>query len=104
MSERAAFAPKERFSDPDSLGTIFVTDEGDLNVREAITSSDLYGPAGYLLTDDPAQIAALDRYEPVKRVAVSEAEQAAADAAPRAARGRAKSQNVDSAASSGEES
>jgi hypothetical protein len=79
LSERAAFAPKERFSDPDSLGTIFVSDEGDLNVREAIQGY-VRGPVGYIVTDDPAQIAALDRYEAVKRVSVTEVEQAEAQA------------------------
>lgn len=69
MSERAAYAVKERFSDPDSLGTVFVNDEGDLNVREAVQ-----GGNGYIVTDNTAQIAALDRYEPLKRVALSEAE------------------------------
>jgi hypothetical protein len=77
MSERAAFAPKERFSDPDSLGAVFVNDEGDLNVREAVASSDEFGPKGYVVTDDPNQIAALDRYEPLKRVSVSDADDAA---------------------------
>lgn len=74
MSERAAFAPKERFSDPDSLGTVFVSDAGDLNVREAIASRESYGREGFIVTSDSAEIAALDRYEPVKRVALSEAE------------------------------
>lgn len=72
MSDHAAFAPKERFSDPDSLGTIFVSDEGDLNVRDAVASDELLGPAGFIVTDDPAQIAALDGYEPLKRVNVPE--------------------------------
>lgn len=74
MSDHAAFAPKERFSDPDSLGTVYVSDEGDLNVREAVASSDDYGREGYIVTDDPAVIAALDQYEPLKRVTLSEAE------------------------------
>lgn len=74
MSERAAFAPKERFSDPDCLGTIYVSDDGDLNVRDAVASDELLGPAGFIVTEDPAQIAALDHYEPVKRVAIPEPE------------------------------
>lgn len=77
MSERAAYAPKEGFKDPDQLGAVFVNDEGDINVREAVASSDEFGPKGYIITDDPNQIAALDRYEPLKRVSVSDAEAAA---------------------------
>ena len=82
MAERAAYAPKERFSDPDSLGTVFVSDEGDINVREAVASGDEHGPKGFVVTDDPAVIAALDRYEPLKRVALADAEAAAEKKSP----------------------
>jgi hypothetical protein len=74
--ERAAFAVKERFDD-DSLGTVFVSDAGDLNVREAVGSGESYGPAGFIVTEDPAEIAALDRYEPLKRTTLQEAEKKA---------------------------
>lgn len=73
MGERAAFAVKERF-DEDSLGTVFVSDAGDLNVREAIASGENYGAAGVIVTEDPAEIAALDRYEPLKRTTLQEAD------------------------------
>jgi hypothetical protein len=76
MAERAAYAVKERFED-DSLGTVFVSDAGDLNVREAIASGDTHGPAGFLVTEDPNEIAALDRYEPLKRTTLQEAEKKA---------------------------
>jgi hypothetical protein len=76
MAERAAYAVKERF-DEDSLGAVFVSDAGDLNVREAVTSGDSYGPAGYLVTEDPSEIAVLDRYEPLKRTTLQEAEKKA---------------------------
>jgi hypothetical protein len=76
MAERAAYAVKERF-DEDSLGTVFVSDAGDLNVREAVAAGDAYGPAGFLVTDDPNEIAALDRYEPLKRTTLQEAEKKA---------------------------
>lgn len=70
MSERAAFAPKERFSDPDQLGAVFVSDlAGDINVREAVAEGD-----GFIVTDDPRVITALDGYEPLKRVSLDEAE------------------------------
>jgi hypothetical protein len=76
MAERAAYAVKERFED-DSLGTVFVSDAGDLNVREAIASGDTHGPAGFLVTEDPNEISALDRYEPLKRTTLQEAEKKA---------------------------
>jgi hypothetical protein len=78
MAERAAFAPKERFSDPDQLGAIFVSDPvGDINVREAVAGDGDYGPKGYIVTDDPQVIRALDGYEPLKRVSLDDAEEAA---------------------------
>lgn len=73
MAERAAFALKERL-DQDSVGTVFVSDEGDLNVREALASGDAFGREGVLITDDPAQIAALDRLAALKRVSLQDAE------------------------------
>jgi hypothetical protein len=76
MAERAAYAVKERFEE-DSLGTVFVSDAGDLNVREALGSGESHGPAGFIVTDDPAEIAALDRYEPLKRTTLQEAEKKA---------------------------
>jgi hypothetical protein len=76
MAERAAYAVKERFED-DSLGTVFVNDAGDLNVREAVASGDSYGPAGYLVTEDPAEIAVLDRYDALKRTTLAETEKKA---------------------------
>jgi hypothetical protein len=79
MAERAAYAVKERFEE-DSLGTVFVSDAGDLNVREALASSDTHGPAGFLVTEDPNEIAALDRYEPLKRTTLQEAEKKASRA------------------------
>ena len=73
MAERAAFALKER-ADEDSVGTVFVSDAGDLNVREALTSGDSYGKAGVIVTDDPNEIAALDRVGGLKRVTLQDAE------------------------------
>jgi hypothetical protein len=64
MAEQVAFAPKERFSDLDQLGTVFVNDELEINVREEVAEH------GGVVTDDPWAIRVLDRYEPLKRVAV----------------------------------
>lgn len=74
--ERAAFTPKAS-ADLDCLGAVFISDEGDLNVREAVENG-----KGYIVSDDPAVIAVLDRYEPLKRVSVTEAEQAQNPSAP----------------------
>ena len=68
-----AFAPKEAFSDPDALGTVFVHDDLEVNVREEIKKG-----KGFYTTDDEKVIERLDRYEPLKRVAVSEVEKARA--------------------------
>ena len=69
MSDSVAFAPKVEYSDPDCLGTIFVSDSATLNVREAVQEG-----KGYVVADDPETIAALDRYEAMKRVSLSEVE------------------------------
>lgn len=73
VSDSAAFAPKQEFSDPDCLGTIFVNDTSDLNVREAVARG-----KGYIVTADPDAIRALDSYPAVKRVSLTEAEHASA--------------------------
>lgn len=73
MSEYVAFTPKKEFSDPDSLGVVFVNDDGDFNVRNAVEDG-----KGYVVVNDPDTIAALDRYTALKRVAISEAESARA--------------------------
>lgn len=86
MAERAAFALKERF-DEDSVGTVFVSDAGDLNVREALTSGDSYGKAGVIVTDDPAEIEALDRVGALKRVTLQDAEKGSAKQPQRASTG-----------------
>jgi hypothetical protein len=75
MAERAAFALKER-ADEDSVGAVFVSDAGDLNVREALASGDSYGREGVIVTDDPAEIEALDRVGGLKRVSLQDAEKA----------------------------
>ena len=63
-----AFALKES-RDLDSVGAIVINAAGDdLNVRQALERA----PDGVYVTDDPAQIAALDAYEPVKGVQVPE--------------------------------
>ena len=83
MADQAAYAPKERFSDPDQLGSVFVDSGGpDINVREAVAASDNdstperveVSPKGYVVTSDPAVIRALDAYEPLKRVSLSDIE------------------------------
>ena len=86
MSERAAFAPKDRYSNPDSLGAVFVNDDISVNIREAVrlgvdAEDQELGvqpsPRGFIVTDHPAVIAVLDNYEPLKRVALADAETAA---------------------------
>lgn len=77
MAEQVAFTPKESFKDPDSLGTIYVSEEGDLNVREAVVKG-----KGYIVAEDPELIAALDRYEPLKRASIEAAEKASKQKAP----------------------
>lgn len=72
MAEQVAFTPKESFKDPDCLGTVFVSDTGDFNVRQAVQDG-----KGYIVVDDPDVIAVLDRYPALKRVAVSEAQKSA---------------------------
>jgi hypothetical protein len=67
--EQAAFAPKAGFDDPDALGTICVSDNTEINVREAVEAG-----GGTIITDDPRVIAALDNYAALKRVSVSSAE------------------------------
>jgi hypothetical protein len=69
---QAAFAPKSGFEDPDTHGTIFVSDGVSINVRDALTEG-----GGTIITDDPALINVLDAYEPLKRVSVSAAEEQA---------------------------
>jgi hypothetical protein len=76
MSDTVAYAPKAAYADPDCLGAVFVNDTTDVNVRELVTAS----ADGTFVVSDPDTIAALDRYEPVKRVAVPD--QATAPAAP----------------------
>jgi hypothetical protein len=66
MSDTVAYAPKAAYADPDCLGAVFVNDTTDVNVRELVTAS----ADGTFVVSDPDTIAALDRYEPVKRVAV----------------------------------
>jgi hypothetical protein len=82
MSE-VAFAPKAGVV-ADQLGTVFVDDGPDLNIREAVFSDgetriDRTRPApeGYLVTSDPGVIRKLDEYVHLKRVALSEVEDAA---------------------------
>lgn len=69
MSE-VAYEPKSGYEDPDALGTVFVNDTTEVNVREKLKDG-----GGVLITDDPLIIAALDRYEPLKRISVSRAEE-----------------------------
>lgn len=76
MTDTAAFAPKAEFSDPDSLGTIFVTDAGDFNVREAVKEG-----GGVIIATDPRLIERLDAYEALKRVSVDRAEETQAEVA-----------------------
>lgn len=71
---QAAFAPKSGFEDPDALGTIFVSDSAEFNVREAVEAG-----GGTIVTEDPAVIAALDNYHALKRVSVSSATEAAVE-------------------------
>lgn len=77
MADQAAFEPKAEFSDPDSLGTIYVSVDGDFNVREAVEAG-----GGVIIATDPKLIERLDAYEPLKRVAVARAEEVQAEAAP----------------------
>lgn len=65
-----AYAPKVAFQDPDALGAVFVSDEADFNVREAVTNSP--HKDGTFVVSDPRVIARLDAYEALKRVAVPE--------------------------------
>jgi len=68
MSEQVAYRPKAAFEDPDALGAVFVNDQTEVNVRDLVTAS----PDGVFVVSDPAVIAVLDRYEPLKRAAVPE--------------------------------
>lgn len=77
MAEQVVFTPKESFSDPDSLGTIWVSDEGDLNVREAVADG-----KGYIVAEDPDLVAALDRYSALKRASMADVEKAHKQKAP----------------------
>lgn len=76
-----AFAPKEAFKDPDALGAVYVNDSVSVDVRERVAESE----DGVFVVDNPAVIAALDKYTPLKRVKVPsevrEAEQAEREAA-----------------------
>lgn len=69
VPEQVAFAPKADFQDPDCLGAVFVNDSTEINVREAIKAG-----KGYIVTDDDAIIQRLDKYEPLKRVSLAEAQ------------------------------
>jgi hypothetical protein len=69
MSEPTAFAPKEAFRDPDSLGSVFVADDVEVNVRELVEQSGRED--GAFLVHDPRVVARLDAYPAVKRVAAS---------------------------------
>jgi hypothetical protein len=77
VADSAAFEPKAEFSDLDSVGTIYVSADGDFNVREALVEG-----GGVIIATDPVLIERLDAYEPLKRVAVARAEEAQAEAAP----------------------
>lgn len=66
MADQAVFAPKAEFTDPECLGTVFVSDKGDFNVREAVEAGD-----GVIVVTDQKLIEALDRYLPLTRVAAS---------------------------------
>lgn len=67
----AAFALKATH-DLDQVGAIVISDRDSINVRELLQEGD-----GYVVTHDDAVAAALDGYDPVKRVPAAEAEQAA---------------------------
>lgn len=64
MADQVAFAPKENRQDPDGLGTVFVADDLEVNVREEVAKH------GGVITNDPRAIKVLDAYEPLKRVSV----------------------------------
>jgi hypothetical protein len=62
MSTQVAFALKAGY-DLDSVGSVFVNNQTDVNVRAELGDAD-----GVLVTDDPQVIAVLDGYEQLKRV------------------------------------
>jgi hypothetical protein len=66
---KSAYTPKEGV-EPEQLGTVFVHDSLTINVREAVQEG-----GGYIVTDDDTAMRVLDDYAPIKRVAVSEAEE-----------------------------
>lgn len=80
MEHAVAFAPKVEFSDPDALGTVFVNDTMDFNLREALEDGN-----GYIITDVPAVISRLSTYDPLKSVSLQEAQDAQAPKAKPAA-------------------
>jgi hypothetical protein len=68
MSAEVAYRPRAAFSDPDCLGTVFVSDTVEVNVRELVQGS----ADGTFVVSDPAVIAKLDEYPALKRASVPE--------------------------------
>lgn len=72
MADEAAYAPKAN-TDLDGLGTLFVNDTTEVNVRQLVQDSQL--PDGAFIVTDPAVIRVLDGYDAVKRVALHQAQE-----------------------------
>lgn len=71
MSDPPAAFELKANHDLDSVGTVFINDQLEVNVREQLQAGN-----GYLQTTDPAVTARLDSYEPLKRASTADAEQA----------------------------
>ena len=68
---QVAYRPKAAYEDPDSLGTVFVNDTTEVNVRELVASS---ADGVFTVEETPDVIRALDAYPALRRASVAKAQ------------------------------
>lgn len=76
MSQSAAYALKASL-DLDAVGSVFVHDRLEVNIREELENG-----GGYVVSDQPAVIARLDTVDALKRVSLEEAQSSREKKAP----------------------